>query len=377
MSLSTADQKRIINSLRNIVSSIGAQLILGIAAFVERTFFLKTLTTDYLGLNTLFANILVVLSIAELGIGSAISFALYRPLADNNREKVASLMLFFKKAYFLIGLIIISVGIIISFFIPIFVKSTNIENNVIQKYFILYLLAVGLTYFFSYKQILLEADQKRYINQIVICFGTVVQNFFQICILLLTHNYALYIIVFIIVNVGKYVLISHIADRIFPILRKKDKEILKLQGDEKRKIASNIKAICLQKLGEVGITSSDSLLISLLIDLHTLGLYANYQIITNAVQSSLSIFYSSTLASIGNMCAVDDREKVYYAFRSLDFVNYILFSFATIAVFNLVQPIIRLWLGNNYLLSDWTVLFYVWISANDIEFSFSLWAVLG
>lgn len=356
MSLSIADQKRIINSLRNIVSSVGAQFVLGIAAFVERTFFLKTLSADYLGLNTLFANVLVVLSIAELGIGSAISFALYKPLAERDDEKIASLMYFFKKAYFIIGLIIIAVGSVLSFVIPYFARGANIEFSAIQKYFMLYLFAVGLTYFFSYKQILLEADQKRYINQIVVCLGSVVQYILQICILLLTHNYALYIVVFIFVNVGKNIVISHLADKIFPVLRKNKKEIRKLQGSEKRKIVTNIKAVCLQKLGEVGITSSDSLLISILIDVRTLGLYANYQIITTAVQSSLSIFYSSTLASIGNLCAVDDKEKAYYAFRSLDFVNYILFSYATIVIFNIVQPIISLWLGPNYLLSGKIVL---------------------
>ena len=111
MSLSIADQKRIINSLRNIVSSVGAQFVLGIAAFVERTFFLKTLSADYLGLNTLFANVLVVLSIAELGIGSAISFALYKPLAERDDEKIASLMYFFKRLFLDMASCIVSLSI--------------------------------------------------------------------------------------------------------------------------------------------------------------------------------------------------------------------------------------------------------------------------
>ena len=352
MGFSKGDQLRIRNSLRNMATSAFAQTFLGIAAFIERSIFIAHLNADYLGLNSLFANVLNVLSIAELGIGSAIAFALYKPLADSDHEKIASLMQFFRKAYTVIGVAIIIAGLVLSFFIDLFVSDSSIAKADIQRYFILYLLAVAFTYFFSYKQILIEADQKRYINQLVICFGTILQYVIQIAVLILTRNFGIYISVFLVMNVLKNVLLAFIADRIFPALRKKQKDVERLSGEARSEIVKNIKAMCLHKFGDVAISSSDSIMISLLVDIRSLGLYANYQIVVNALEGATRVFYSSTLASIGNMFVTEDNEKLYGSFLSLNFASYLLHSVITAFFFILVQPALQLWLGRNYLLSD-------------------------
>ena len=352
--MSIRNKNRVLNSARNIFTSAFMQTILGIVAFVERTFFLKYLSADYLGLNSLFANVLYVLSIAELGIGSAIAFALYKPLAEHDNERIAMYMAFFKKAYNIIGSIILVVGVVLSPFIKNFASDgAGIQD--MSLYFLLYLFSVGICYFFSYKQILIEADQKKYICQSILCAGSVLQAILQIVVLILTHNYAIYLAVFFVCNVGKNIIISVIANRMYPVIKDRKHKDKKFNKDERKQISTNIRAMCYHKFGEIAIGSSDSILISYIVDLTSLGLYANYQIIIEALRSAMRVFYSSVLASIGNMCATEEEEDIYYAFKTLNFTNYILFSFVTVAMFCLIQPILSLWLGAKYLLSTRTV----------------------
>ena len=136
----------------------------------------------------------------------------------------------------------------------------------------------------------------------------------------------------------------------------KERNVAKLESKEKKSIVRNIKALSLHKFGEVAIGSIDSILISLLVDLRTLGLYANYQIITNALKSAMRVFYSSMGASIGNMCATEDRKQVYSSFVSLDFANYFISSVITVLMFALIQTVMKLWLGAYFILNTSTVL---------------------
>lgn len=347
------NEQRVLNSVRNMATSAVLQTVLGILAFVERTIFIRCLSIEYLGLNSLFSNILNVLSMAELGISSAIAFALYKPIAENNYDLIKSYMSFFKKAYRVIGSVILAIGIILSPFINLFLENDqSIENA--SYYFLIYLFGVGLTYFYSYKQILIEADQKKYINQLVICFGSILRVIVQLIAISITHDYGVYIFLYLVFNVGKNIVLAVWADRLYPYL--KDRKVAKLETRERKSIVRNIKALSLHKFGEVAIGSIDSLLISLLVDLRTLGLYANYQIITNALKSAMRVFYSSMGASIGNMCATEDRKQVYSSFVSLDFANYFISSVITVLMFALIQTVMKLWLGAYFVLNTSTVL---------------------
>ena len=345
MAFSKRDKNRVVHSARNIFTTAFFQIILGFVAFAERAVFIRCLSADYLGLNSLFANVLYVLSIAELGIGSAVAYALYKPLADQDERKIYLYMRFFKKAYSLIGLIIIVLGLCLSPFISKLATS-NEKIPYIELYFIIYLLSVGISYFFSYKQIIIDADQNKYLSQAIISSGTIVQQLLQMVILLTTHNYALYLIIFFILNIGKYIIISIVAKKKYPVIHKENFKTDKLSANEKHSITINVKAMCYHKFGEVAIGSSDSILIAYLIDIATLGMYANYQLILEALRSSLRIFNSSVQASIGNLCATESSDKIYSSFKTLNFTNYILHSY---------QPIVAIFFGKRFLLADSTV----------------------
>lgn len=152
---------RTINSFKNIITGIGGNIITTLLQFVSRTVFISMLGKEYLGIQGLFTNILSVLSIAELGIGVAIVFSLYKPLADKDIKKAAATTNFLRKAYFLIGLIIAGLGMLLIPFLPYIIKgTTNLVN--INIIYILYLLQTVSSYwFFAYKGLLLQADQKR------------------------------------------------------------------------------------------------------------------------------------------------------------------------------------------------------------------------
>ena len=349
------NQLRVLNSVRNMATSAMLQTILGILSFVDRTIFIHCLSIEYLGLNSLFSNILNVLSMAELGMSSAIAFALYKPIAEQDHELIASYMSFFKKAYRVIGSVILVVGIIISPFVETFLEGEQ-EINHVQLYFLIYLFGVGLTYFYSYKQILIEADQRKFINQIVICLGSILRIVFQLGAVYLTRSYGVYIVIYLVFNVGKNIVLSIWADRLYPFLKHGKKKPDKLSQNEQKKVTKNIKALSLHKFGEVAIGSIDSILISALVDLKTLGLYANYQIVTSSLASAMRVFYSSITASIGNMCVTEDPEQVYGSFRALEFANYFISSVISVLFFCLIQSVMALWLGRMYTMGTSTVM---------------------
>lgn len=349
-----SNKSRIKNSVRNFVTIASSQVILGIVSFVGRTIFIANLSKDFLGLNELFSTILYILSLTELGIGTTITYALYSPLARGDTNQIRAYMSFFKRIYTIIGLTIITLGLCFTPFIHFFVKSET-PITYLELYFMLYLFGVGLTYFFSYKQILLEADQKKYIPSVVICLVSIFQIVVQSLLIIVYKSYILYILVFCVCNIVKNVILAIITNKKYPILKNKEKPV-QLTKQQYQPLKNNIKAMFLRKIGEVSIGSIDNILISSFVGLSTLGLYANYQIILEALRSALRVFYSSIAASIGNLCAMETKEKAYSSFVSLNFVNTLLFSYVSVLLVVLLQPVVTMWLGTTYLLDLSTVI---------------------
>lgn len=347
------DRNRIISSFRNMFSSAVTQLVIGIIAFFERAVFLSKFSEAYLGLNSLFANVLNVFSLTELGLSTAITFALYRPLAEEDKVRVAAYIGVYKKAYSVIGTVIIIVGLAFSPFVDLLVTSDE-PIEYISVYFAIYLLSVALTYYSSYKQVLLEADQKRYVQQYALGVGNSLKFVLQILVLVLFgDNFFIYLLVFFCTNIGTCVVLAKIVDKRYPYI--KELRGSKLERDERNKLIENVKAMCFHKFGAVAVKSSDSILISAFVNVATLGLYGNYQMVTESLDGAMRIFCNSVMASIGNIAAVETDETIYSSFRSLNFTNYVLFSATSILLFNLVQPIISLWLGSQYILPTFTV----------------------
>ncbi|KGR76414.1 lipopolysaccharide biosynthesis protein [Ureibacillus manganicus] len=339
---------RIKNSLLNYSTGIAIQLITLILSFVSRTIFINTLGVSYLGVNGLMINVMSMLSIAELGIGTAITFSLYKPLATKDTYKISLLMNFYKKAYTIIGIAIFLAGMILLIFIDIIVKD---PGDIGDLWFImfLYVIQTSFPYFINYKVTLLKADQKEYQLGVINLFFTILTSVSQILVLIITHNFILYLISNIIILFIQTVYINFIVTRMYPILNVRVTE--KLPIDELKKINKNIKAMVLHKIGSFSIHSTDNILISAFISVKVVGFYSNYTMIINAINSFITLFFNSIAASMGNLIATESNHRKLEVFKVTNFIAFWIYSFASISFLNLLNPTIELWLGKEYLLS--------------------------
>ena len=173
------------NSIKNMIAAMSSNIVTIIIGLVAQAMFIRILGVDYLGLNGLFTNIISMLGIVELGIGNAIIYNLYKPIADNDKESIKSLMKFYKKSYHIIAGIVLIVGLIIIPFLPFLIEEVTVDVNIILIY-LLFLIDIVCSYFLSYKRSIFYAEQKNYIVNIIHIGYTIVLNLFQLLILYFT-----------------------------------------------------------------------------------------------------------------------------------------------------------------------------------------------
>lgn len=337
--------------LQNASIAFILQVINILVTFIVRTVFVKTLGNDYLSLNGLFTNVVSLLSFAELGIGNAIIFSLYEPIAMQNTEKINTLMHLFKKAYRWIRFIIAILGICILPFINHLVNDVNVNEN-FQILYILFLINTYVSYFFAYKKSLLIADQKNYIAALIQQSIIVVQSVIQCIIILLFHNYVLYLWIQIIGTTMINIITSGYVDRHYKYLKQ---DASKLDKREYLGIFENIKNIFCYKIGAVILNSTDNILISSLITTRYVGLYSNYSMIISALNGVLMQVCNSIAATIGIYNVQNDDEKNESTFRYIFFISYWGFGVCTICLIELLNPFISIWIGDTYLLNFSTV----------------------
>lgn len=338
---------RVKNSIRNIGVGIIGQFISTIMSFVSRTIFIKYLGSSYLGVNGLFANILSMLSLAELGLGSAIIYNMYKPLAEKNQDKIVALMKFYKKSYRIIGIFIGVAGLFILPFLDLIISDKpNIPN--ISLIYMLFLIDSVVSYFFAYKRSILTADQKNYLNVMNQQLFNMIKVILQILILIITKNFLLYLTVQIICTFISNLSISIKVDKMYPYL--KEKNNFELDKENKSKIFKNVTALMCQKIGSVIVGGTDNILISSFVGVYSVGLYSNYSMIINMVNSFLCQITTALTASIGNLNATEKVNKAKEIFEIIFFVNNWIYSFCSICLLVLIDPFISIWIGDNFIM---------------------------
>lgn len=350
------------NASKNLVFGLWGQIFNTILAFAARTVFIYILTEEYLGINGLFSNILSVLSISELGIGSAIAFALYEPLAKKDIDKIYAIMSFYKKAYKIIGFVVVGVGIIFLPFLPYLMKGTTDIVNIYVIY-VCYIFESATSYwFYSYKATLLRADQKTYILSLLEYVVSLLRTVLRIMVLILfkevqTLAFYAYTIVGLGTNIVYNLLVSYRVNAKYPFLKEK-KEIL-LDLKEKREIKKNVIALSLHKVGAVMNESTDNIFISAALGIGVTGIYSNYSYIVTIINQAIRIFASSIGAGIGNLNVLAEEEKKKSFLESLHFIYFWIYGFCAICLYELLNPFIVIWVGKQYQLSKGTVLIIV------------------
>lgn len=336
---------RVDNSIKNMKYNIFSQILNLLIQFVSRTFFIKILGNEYLGINGLFSNILTILSLADMGIGTVLIYSMYKPLAENNEEKMKALMNIYKKIYNIIALTVLIIGLCITPFLQVFIKDMpNIQH--IRFIFILYLLNTVVSYLCVYKISIINADQKNYIVTTRQQIFNIIANFIMIMVLVTTHNFILYLIVQMLFSIISNIYLSSLAEKMYPFI--KDTKGYKLTKEEKRQIKKDTFAMMLHKIGGVVVGGTDNLIMSAMIGLEAVGIYSNYLLIINAIKKFTTQYFNSMSASIGNLNAMKDKEYSYDIFKKVFFGNFWIFTFCSICLFCLLNPFIEIWVGIDY-----------------------------
>lgn len=272
----------------NSLTSVVGQAIVIFVSFVARYYFIQELGRTYLGINGLFTQILAMLSLVELGVGPAIIYSLYKPLAEKNYKDVAVIMKLYKKIYTIIGIVIVALGTLMAPFVHFFIKDDLRDIN-LSVIFILFVLNTAISYFYSYKQNLIIADQDKYIANINHYLFYFFLNIVQLILIVNTHNYYLFLVVQILITLLENISISIIADKRYPFLKEKcnhqvDQTVLK-------QIKKNTKAMIVHKIGGVAVDSTDNMIISYLLGIAIVGIYSNYTMVINALLTLIQQFF--------------------------------------------------------------------------------------
>lgn len=338
---------------KNMIVALTCQTINTVISFVARTVFIKILGSDYLGLNGLFTNILTILSFAELGIGNAIVFSMYKPLAVGDCRKIASLMALYKKAYETIGLVVAIVGGSVTPFIRFIIKDPpDISENIYVLY-LLFLFNTVCSYFFVYKRSIIIADQKNYIV-LALTEGTyVIQIVSQIIFLYLTHNYMGYLLLQIGGTLLGNIITSVASNKMYPFLKDKAEPLGK---EEVSGIFRNVRALTLYKFGSVILNGTDNILVSSLIGVTEVGLVSNYILLSTTCTTVLNKITDAFTASVGNLNAISDSKKKYEIFNKLFLITAWLYGLASVGLIMVSESFVCAWIGREFLVDKITVI---------------------
>lgn len=322
-----------------------------VTAFVVRTVFIRCLSEDYLGVNGLYSSILSMLSLVELGFGTAMVYSMYRPLAEKNYEKLKQLMNLYRRVYFIVGTVILAIGLCLVPFLDKLIKNQP-DIKGLTFYYILFLINTVVSYwFFAYRCSILQADQKAYIVSNYNSIFNIVKSVLQIVVLVCFHNYTIYLLVQIVCTVGQNIVQAIRIKKEYPLVFEKTNSE-KLPVQETKKIFCDVKALMLSRVSHVVLNSTDNIIISAIVGIRWVGLLSNFNMITEAVTGILTQITGAIQASLGNFFAKEEREAGYRLFCRVDFLNYWLYGFSTIALAVLLNPFITLWIGERFALSS-------------------------
>ena len=340
----------------NLIYAWLNQVVIILLNFAIRIIFIKVLSKNYLGINGLFSNIINMLSLAELGIGSAIVFSLYEPLAEKNNELIESIMQFYKKVYHVIGLVIAVLGFSCMPFLQFFIKEMP-DIPQLRLIYILFVLNTAVSYFFSYKSSLISADQKDYLVKKIRLICYIVMYVVQAIILLLTKNYILFLMVQLITTLIQNMLYSNKADALYPFIKKH--KTRQLPAEVLSQILLNTKSLMFHKIGSAMVFSTDNMIISKYVGLEGVALYSNYTLISQTLDNILVQIFLAMSASVGNLGVLESNEKKLEIFNHVFFINFWIYSFCSITFYCLAQNFIQLCFGRDFLLGNFTLLIIV------------------
>lgn len=363
------------NASRNIIFGFTLKLYQILLPFIMRTVMMYTIGVQYLGLNSLFTSILQVLNLAELGVGSAMVFSMYKPIAEDDTVTICALMRLYRLYYRIIGGIILVVGLVLTSFVPSLIAGDVPANINIYILYILNLLATVLTYWlFAYRNSILQAYQRTdVVSKVTICTDTI-KYLLQITGLVVFRNYYYYVIAVLMTQVMNNIITAIISKKLFPAYGPKGE----LPKNEIKKINGKIKDLFTSKLGYTIVSSADTVVISAFLGLTVLAQYQNYYYIMTSVIGFVSIIFSSITAGVGNSMLFKSVEDNYSDFKVFTLLITFFCGICVSCFLCLYQPFMKLWMGEDMLLSfEMVVLFCIYFWFYEIVMMISVYKDAG
>lgn len=340
---------RIKSATRNIAFGFIGQAATLILSFALRTIFIMHLSEDLLGVNSMYSNILSLLNMAELGIGTALNFSLYGPVARGEKEKIKSYMQLYRKAYRVIATVVAVVGLLLVPFLKYLAKNPgDVSERDLTLYYLIFLFNTVSSYFVAYKYSLVNAEQKNYIQTNILTITKIVTVSIQIAVVVITENFYLFLLTDAAVQLVQKVFVSIYLDKKYPLLKEKNIEPLaKAESDE---VWNKTKALVFHKVGDVARLQTDAIIITSFIQVKMAGYVDNYNLVLNSVSNFVNIIFNSVISSFGNLIATESKQKQYEMFKVYRFFASWIYGYSCVGFMILLTPLIRIWIGDKWVL---------------------------
>lgn len=333
-------------SVLNVLSGMLSQLLLVAVGLVSRKVFIDTLGVSMQGINATLTAVISMLSLTELGIGTAIICNLYKPLAEDDHPAITALMQMYSRIYRIIAGIVTILGVLVVPFLPKILDekdAASFSQSYLTVVYLLFLADVVISYLFAYKRSIITADQKNYIVTAVSTASALMLNVVQIAILLKTGNFVLYLTIKIFFRIVENLVIAGIANRRYPFIRTREK--LQVPQTTRYNIFSNTKALALHYIGNYLISGTDMMIITKFLGAAVSGVYSNYYLIISTLRTVFAqISTGGITASFGHLLAVGSKEELYTTFKKAVFVVFTLSNFASISLYCMIGDFMNLWL---------------------------------
>ena len=340
---------RVANVLRNSMYSMMLYVVLAVLGILIRQAFTRNLPIELLGLEGLFTNVISLLSIAEMGISTVISYGLYREIANKNEAEVNMLMSIYRYIYLIIGTLVALIGVGLFFLLPWIVRDNSVAWSYVQLVYVIQICTVLSTFFLAYRRTLFAADQKDYICVRIDLVCTFAANLVKFAAIVVWQSYTMYALSALGFNILANLIISHRLGKEYPFLHTVK---VTLQDLRQRKFFTDVKNFLIHKLSYIVYSGTDAIIISSILGLRTAGLVANYVLLCDGVYKLLYKMLQGIIPSVANLVYTDDREKSYRVYRMLDFAYFLMGGYVACIYFIVLQPFVALFFGTDFLLED-------------------------
>lgn len=346
-----SQESRVRKSLLNARVNLIFYFLTLALSFFSRKIFLDTLGADFVGLTSTLQNLLGFLNLAELGISTAIGYVLYKPLFEQNKLKINEIISVFGYLYHWIGKIMLLAGGILACFLSLIFSNTGFDLTLIFFVYFSFLISTLIGYFINYKQTLLGADQKNYVVTAYFQTVTIIKTLIQIVLAYYTKNYYLWVVIELLFGFVYSIILNWKIRKVYPWLHsevRQGKYLLKRYPE----VIKYTKQLFVHKIGGIVQYQTTPVLIYSFISLKMVAYYGNYSIIIDKVTAMINSLFTGMEAGIGNLIAEGNPTKIQKVFWEINALRYYIAGFTVYAIYQLINPFIRVWLGNEYILSN-------------------------